>query len=499
MTNFAHRISRTLLVIALSAAALAAQDAPRPVITSSGIRIGERLTYNVSFQNYDNLGFAELFAVSRGKLGDADALELRMKLKTTGLLSAAFFQIDESRTTFANPDSGMPLLVKRQDNSGIVRKEVVSNYMASPAAGLDLITLIYKARQAAGAGSFVLIENDKTYSITFQPQPAVEHLRTDAGEFDTSVSIVQSEYLTEHGIQSLKINLSNDDAHVPVSARLKTAKGEVKMLLSGLQFILPETDAESVPAQVIIPIPRPIATPKPTPTPYIDNQPLSDELGFALGETLKYRVSAGERLVGEVELQAKERKLISGQDSLILDASVVSAEQGNGLFTTGDSLSARVNPETLSPFEFTARTSGALAGLGQTLRFDQRTGAVSIGGARIDAPVGTHTFLSLLYAVRSFNLNPSKDARSPVNDTRVAVFWQDKAYIFMLRPFESDTVTLNGQKMSAQKISIKTGVPQLDQLGVSVWLSNEQNRVPLVITVGGYRAELISRAQSPIK
>jgi len=496
--NFAHRLSLFVLAIVFSTAVLLAQDAPHPVVTGSGIRIGERLTYNVSFQNYDSLGYAELFAVSRGKLGDADALELRMKLKTTGLLSAAFFQIDETRTTFANPDSGTPLLVKRQDNSGVAIKESVTNYLASPPSGLDLITLIYKARQSAGSGSFVLVENDKTYSITFQPG-ASEHLRTDAGEFDTTASLVQSEYLTEHGIQSLKINFSNDDAHVPVSARLKTAKGEVRMILSGLQFILPEPETDNVPTPVAVPTPRPTATPKPTPTPYIDNQPLNDELGFSLGETLRYRVTTGERIVGEVQLQAKERKLINGQDSLLLSASIVSAQQGNGLFSMGDSLSARVNPETLSPYDFTAKTSGMLAALGQTVKFDHRTGAITLGPSRVDAPVGTHSLLSLLYAVRSFNLNPSKDARNPVNDTRVAVFWRDKAYIFMLRPFESDIITVNGRKVSAQKISIKTSVPELDQLGINIWLSNDQARAPLVITVGGYRAELISREQIPVK
>jgi hypothetical protein len=286
---------------------------------------------------------------------------------------------------------------------------------------------------------------------------------------------------------------------VPVSARFKTAIGEVRLVLSGMQFVLPEPEVEAVPTPVITATPRPAATPKPTPMPYVDNEPLSDELGFSLGETLRYRVTAGERLVGDIQLLAKERKLVAGQDSLLLYATVISAEPGNGVFSNGDMVMARVNPETLSPYELTARTSGLLAELGQSAKFDQRTGSVVFGGNKVDAPIGTHTLLSLLYAVRSFNLNPSKDARNPVNDTRVAVFWQDKPYIFMLRPFEADTVTINGQKVPAQKISVKTGVPQLDQLGINVWLSSDQSRVPLAITIGGNRAELLTRQQIPVK
>src|ERR1044071_1307427 len=122
--NLVHKFV-CLIGTGLAAFAFAfSQEASKIDITPAGFRIGERLTYNISFQKYDNVGFAEMYAVSRGKLGDLDAVELRMKLKTTGLLSAAFYQIDESRTTFANPETGAPLLVKRQDNSGVVIKEL---------------------------------------------------------------------------------------------------------------------------------------------------------------------------------------------------------------------------------------------------------------------------------------------------------------------------------------------------------------------------------------
>jgi hypothetical protein len=106
--------------------------------------------------------------------------------------------------------------------------------------------------------------------------------------------------------------------------------------------------------------------------------------------------------------------------------------------------------------------------------------------------------LSLLYAIRSFNLTPSKDARNPVNDTRVAVFWQDKAYIFMLRPFEPEMVQVNGQKIMAQKVSVKTNNSQLDQLGITIWLSMDPTRIPLMISFGPYQAELITQ-QTAVK
>ena len=498
MDSFAHRrIGILTALILIVGSACFGQDPLKSQITPSGIRIGERLTYNMSFELYENVGFAETYAVSRGKLGDADAVELHAKFKTTGIFSAAFFQFDESRTTFVGYESGSPLLVRRKDNLGASIRETVSNYTSAPAPGFDLVSLIYRSRQTAGSGSFNLVENDRNYSVTFQPQGA-EHVRVDAGDFDTTYSMVQSDYLTERGIQVMRIYYSTDEAHVPVLIRYRTtAKKEFRISLAGIQIVEPEpeTTASTNP----VPTPRPTAPPRPTPTPYIDNQPLGSELGFQLGEKLNYRIVNGDRQLATVSMEAKERKKISGADSLILSAAVISAEQGNGLFSVGDSVVARVSPDTLAPFEFSAKTSGSLARFGQLVRFDQKTGVVMAGPNRVDAPVGTHTLLSLIYAIRSFNLSASKDLHNPVNDTRVAVFWQDKANIFMLRPFEAEPLTINGQKIMAQKVSIKTNDPQLDQLGFTVWLSTEPSRVPLMIAFGLYHAELITQQQTAVK
>src|SRR4051812_4690688 len=93
-----------ILGVFFFAGSFSAVGQDKGTVTPAGIRIGERLTYNISFESYDNVGYAEIYAVSKGKIADADALELRMKLKTTGVLSAVFYHLDESRTVFANPE-----------------------------------------------------------------------------------------------------------------------------------------------------------------------------------------------------------------------------------------------------------------------------------------------------------------------------------------------------------------------------------------------------------
>src|SRR5215471_10111319 len=99
MSRCPHKLVGLLaaVVLAFVAAIGFSQESAGQQTTPSGIRIGERLGYNIAFQRYENVGYFETYAVSRGKLGDVDAVELRMKIKTTGILNAAFYPIDETR------------------------------------------------------------------------------------------------------------------------------------------------------------------------------------------------------------------------------------------------------------------------------------------------------------------------------------------------------------------------------------------------------------------
>jgi hypothetical protein len=146
----------------------------------------------------------------------------------------------------------------------------------------------------------------------------------------------------------------------------------------------------------------------------------------------------------------------------------------------------------LAPQFYELRLSGALANFSQSGTFDQAGGTVLVaGGERVVVPFGTHTVLSLLYAMRSFNLRPSLVTDNPVNDTRVAVFWADRASVFSLRPSNVEVIRLNGERVPGQMISINTQIPQLDALAPKVWLGNDERRIPLRIALGSYQFDLI--------
>lgn len=462
-------------------------------------RIGERITYNISFNKFKNAAYAETYVVSRGKLGEKDAIELQSKIKTLEFFSSTFYLFDEARTTYASSETGLPLYIRKTSNAGVLPKETVSNYLIIPTTSFDWLTLIYQARNAGGVGTFSMQEDEKIYSVSLI-SAAPERVKTEAGEFDTNISTVQSQFFIDKGITDFRINFSSDDARIPVLIRFKTAKGEFRAEVAGIQQLEPEVSPDTTPTPVQTP--RPQATPKPvvTPTPYIDNQPLAADMPFKLGETLEYQISTNGQMLGIISLQAKERKMFAGIDSLLLTATVTETQPGQQILHLNDSITAQVNPETLAPQQISLKFSGLFASYNQVVQFDQRSGyAMSNGTKQVEIPVGTHSILSLAYAIRAFNLKPSKDPNNPVNDTRVAVFLGSDANIFILRPSNADIINLKGEKIAAQLISVTTGNPQIDALNLRLWLGTDDKRLPLRFTLGSYQADLISEKMITLK
>ncbi|CAN5204799.1 hypothetical protein BH10ACI1_BH10ACI1_15800 [soil metagenome] len=489
-----HVICLILLVLSavLTFSRVSAQNSTEVTTSAPSLfPVGEHLSYKLSFEKFTNGGIAEFIVASKGKVGEREAVELQSKIKTTNLVSSAFFLLDESRTTFAAGETGLPLYVRSISNTVVLPQESIKNYLTIPTQNFDWLTLLYQVRRAGGVGIFPLEEAEKNYSVSFQIAGS-ERIKTDLGEFDTSISSVQSQFLIEKGIIDLRINFTNDNSKIPVLFRIKTKKGEFRAEITG---ILPSnTEFSNTPVVLKTPIPQ--ITPKLiiTSKPYIENQPLLPDLVFKLGETLEYQVSANGKFLGIVTLQAKERKLFGNQDSLLLRATVTGVEPNQQVLNLNDSIETLVNPETLSPYQFSVKLNGLFSVYNQSVLFNQELGKANINGTNpVDIPVGTHNLLSLIYAMRSFNLKPIKDKNNVIGETRVAVLLGSGANVFLLKPSEAEQITINNRKFSAQSIVVATGNPQLDVQIIRLWLGNDENRLPLRLTIGNiYQADLIS-------
>jgi hypothetical protein len=444
--------------------------------------VGEKLTYKVDFNKFSDVGYGEIYVVSRGKLQGINAVEIRSIFKTTGL-AQAMYPFDEARTIFAASETGLPLYIKTTANNDITIGEKTQNFILNPTANFDLITAIYQAGFLSGSGSFTLQNGENTYQVLLQ-SVGNGKLKTEIGDFETFVSSVQSSYFTENGITDLRISFSNDERRLPLLINFKTAKGNFRCQIASSQIILPETPEVENPPPTPTPQPTPIVikTPRPTPTPLPikENQPLSTDLPFQLGESLTFNITANKLPFGKITLFAKERKIVNKRDSLSFTLS----------FNGTEVMTSTVNPESLVPYRTEMKFGGFFAKFNSQTVFDQIRGTAN----QVEIPIGTHDLLSLAYAIRSINLKPSKNPANPVNDTRVAVFIGDKAQIFSVRPLNTEIIEYSGKKISAQVVAITTGDMQIDQYNPRLWLSNDTRRLPLRFTLNingkTYQADL---------
>lgn len=499
-TEISRKAAVLLFVLgtSLSAALMfvgVAAEASRVVLfqETDSIKVGERLTYNVSLDGFGNVGHADLWVVSRGRTQGRDSFEVRLKMKTFEIVNAAFFQIDEVRTAYLDAASGLPFAMKRiLDPNGFPR-ETVSGFPQAP-SGLDISALIYKVRRAGGQGKFRLVDGDDKFWVEMKSRDG-GRIETEAGAFDTVVSQVRSRYFRSIGISDVKVNLSSDDAHVPVQISFKTERGLMVARLIGMTSAKAAAPAAAAtPTPVPFPVANPVRT-KPTPvkTPYVNDRPLGTDLPFSLKEKLTFRVKNGESAIGKVSVEVRERRIVEGKDSLVLLLNVLEASSGANIFSKDDFIRSNVDPGSILPFSSDIAFRGTLSALNFSGRFDQDNGTVTLAGATpMNITSNTHTLLSLLFAMRTFNLKQSKSVGNPVNDTRVSVIWGGKSVVFTLRPIDMQAVTIDGTKFQAQQIGLITGDPQIDALNIRIWLSVDDFRRPVKLSVGSYNVELVS-------
>ena len=71
-------------------------------------RVGERLTYNISFSSFVSAAHVELLVAGRGTFFGRDGIQLKGHVETTGVVNAALFAINNDYITYVDPATGLP-------------------------------------------------------------------------------------------------------------------------------------------------------------------------------------------------------------------------------------------------------------------------------------------------------------------------------------------------------------------------------------------------------
>ena len=453
-------------------------------------RVGERLTYNVSFSNFPSAAHVELEVVARGVFYEREAVQLRAHVETTGVVNVALYAINNDYTTYINPETGLPFRTEQRARDAIESAAAVLD-LSQPAGNeasppkqrgfpgtYDLLAAFYRARAlplASGAVYNFTVRGDEDYNAELKVI-GKEVVRTNVGSFPTIATQIK---INSSLIKSIKVNFSDDPGHVPVLFTARLKDGELRAELAGSELIKPpEAKATPTPPIAVAPIPAPAAPPR------LENLP------FTLGEQLNYQVFIGtsNTALGMATFQVRGRARYFERDGLFLSVVAQTTGAAAQLFTARDQVDSYVDPKALLPYRTVLNLHEGRRRVAETLTLNQEAGtATGDKGTRIDIPVGTHDYLSFFYVLRTFNLNPTKKSA-------ISILVENKPKTLFVNSLKRETIQLGDRQIPAIALSLTTDDAETDKYQLRMWVSDDSRRLPLRLTcrtkLGPLRADL---------
>ncbi len=238
----------------------------------------------------------------------------------------------------------------------------------------------------------------------------------------------------------------------------------------------------------------------------IAQYPAVNNTAFAAGEKLTYRIYYHSALTGSVtagkavfEVSAESRK-ISGREThhIVVDGSTQGAF--NFFYKVKDRFESFVDIESLLPLLFLRRINEDGYIRNQDQVYDHVNRVVhfkdNLQGtqSKIPVPAGTHDILSAIYYLR----NADVFAQEEGNTVKLRYVFADSLYTSQIRIAGYETVQTGIGKVSCIKVQpqVLTGSVFSEQYPLTVWVSNDKNRLPVMarseILVGSVRMELVS-------
>lgn len=494
------------LVGTLVAISASAQDATTGSFSfsSSHYRVGERLTYNVSYSNFISAAHVELLVAARGTFFGREGIQLKGHVETTGTVNAALLALNNDYITYIDPNTGLPFHAQQfireasraSDTSADFNQPAGAAALAPGRIGefpgiYDLLSVVYRIRtlplkENSSYRLTVRVDNvDHQVDIKVRGQEVV---KTNVGSFTALISRITLR--SNNRNYPVQAYFSSDDRHVPVLVTARYASGEIRAELAASEFIatpaLPPPSPTPVAANPLVPN-VPIVIPNQPQTP---NDGALTGLPFKVGEQLNYQVYLPtiKQAVATAGFQVRARSRYFDKDGLLFNVSAQTTNALQHLFFATDTLSSYVNPKTLLPFQTEMNLIEGRRRLSTKLTINQDYGtATTDKNVRIEIPVGTHDYLSFFYALRTFNLNPPRR-------NAVSILVENKPKTLFITALKRETIQLGSQSVPAIQISLTTDDAQSDQYQLRAWISDDERRLPLRLTaqtqLGPIRADL---------
>src|SRR5712692_3885985 len=517
--KFSLKIAQlTALLISLTCTLHAQQksDASQSPVNAAAYRVGERLTYNVSFSQFVSAAHVELFVAGRGTFFNREGIQLRAHAETSGVVNVAVVAVTYDYTTYVDPATGLPFraqqLVREADRtfdsaSDYNQPAGISALPAQAGTGVspgtyDLLSALYRVRALPlvdGASYFITVRNA---GDEYQAEVKVtghQVIKTGVGSFSTVITRLNVKGGHE---ENIRIYFSDDERHVPVLVTAKQQYGEIRAELVASEFVAPPKPSPAkalpTPPPTTAPDLRVPGTPQRTaggnqssPASAEGGDTLPPDLPFKVGEQLNYQVylANGAQPVGTISFAVRARGRYFNLNGLFFSASAQTSGALARAFPVGDQVNSYVDPATLLPFRTELSMSEGKHRTNRSYNLDQNRGAaVSDSRERIDIPVGTHDLVSLVYAIRTFSLTPPKR-------NAISIMATARPRTLFITSLRREMIEVSGQSISAIQLSLTTDDPQADKLQMRMWVGDDTRHLPLRFTavteLGPVRADLV--------
>jgi hypothetical protein len=473
----------------------AAAGAP---VSQAPYRVGERLTYDVTFSSFINAAHVEIFVAARGNYFNREGIQLRGHVETTGIVNATLFAVNNDYTSYIDAQSGQPYRSQQVVREGGRTSDTSNDYNlplgtdALPArrtdafvGTYDFLSGIYRLRALPLAVGSTYKFSARSEATQYDAELKVlcrEMVKTNVGSFNTLVTQVKARGNSNVNDRKIRIYFSDDDRHVPVLITLEASGGTIRADLAGSEFVEPPAAQPGrKPSNT-----QPVAGLNPDPT----SSSSASGLPFAVGEQLNYNIYLGTatQAVAVASAQVKSRGKYFDKDGFLMTVSARTNGPLAKLFTANDQINTYVDPSTLVPFRTELQLQEGKRRVNEVVTIDQDRGtALTDKGKRIEIPVGTHDLLSVLYALRAFNLSPPKR-------NAVSLLVNGRPLTLFVTSLKREKIQINGQSIATIQLSLTTDDPQGDKFGLRMWVGDDRRRVPLRVTanteLGQVRADL---------
>jgi hypothetical protein len=481
-------------------------------------RVGERLTYNVSFSNFASAAYIELLVSAQGNFFGRDAIQLKGHIETTGMVNAALFAVNNDYITYIDPANGAPFRGQQIIRAASRTTDTSADFnqpagvAALPAkrtiefpGTYDFLSVIYRVRAlplSPGSNYFLsLRDGNDSYGMDVAVTGKVA-IKTNVGSFATVICRLRIRDNPKFNGYDVKVYFSDDQRHIPVLVIVHHPAGDINAELAASEFVatppVPPIPGPSPTAITPVTDPQRVTTPPAgngaapagSSDSSADNSGALGELPFKVGEQLNYQVFLPNITLpaATANFQVRARSKYFDHDGLLFTLSAQTSNALQTLFVANDVVTSYVDPKTLLPFHSEFSFNEGRRRFASKLAINQDYGAaVSEKGDRIEIPVGTHDYLSFFYALRTFSLAPPRRSA-------ISILVNNKPKTLFITAIRKETVKLGSQTIPAIQVSLTTDDAESDKYQLRAWISDDARRLPLRLTavtqLGPIRADL---------